>query len=142
MRTCLFIVAILVAAVSSAERADAQVSPASDDPLRHGYALLIGNSHYRDSRWPQLDEISLQLDALRKGLDGHFDKVQVEKDLDTEGLRVKLNVFLRTYGNDSNARLFIYYAGHGYTEVIRQRNENRGYITGTDTPALDGNTPG
>jgi formylglycine-generating enzyme required for sulfatase activity len=140
MRIRLFIVAILVAAISSAERADAQVSQASDDPLRHDYALLIGNSHYRDSRWPQLDDISLQLDALRKGLEGHFDKVQVEKDLDTEGLRVKLNGFLRTYGNDSNARLFIYYAGHGYTEIIRQRNENRGYITGIDTPALDGTT--
>jgi hypothetical protein len=141
MRTCLFIAAILVAAVSSAECAGAQVSQASDDPLRHGYALLIGNSHYRDSRWPQLDDISLQLDALRKGLEGHFDKVQVEKDLETEQLRTKLNGFLRTYGNESGARLFIYYAGHGYTEVIRNRNENRGYITGIDTPGLDGSTP-
>src|SRR5262249_41076621 len=128
MRTCLFIVALLVAAISSAERTDAQVSQ-SDDPLRHGHALLIGNSHYRDSRWPQLDDISLQLDALRKGLEPHFDTVQVEKDLETEQLRAKINIFLRSYGNESDARLFIYYAGHGYTEVIRQRNEYRGYIT-------------
>jgi hypothetical protein len=32
--------------------------------------------------------------------------------------------------------LFIYYAGHGYTK--RQRNQNAGYITGIDTPAIDG----
>ena len=142
MRTCLFIAAVLAAAISSAERVGAQVSRASDDPLRHGHALLIGNSHYRDSRWPALDDIPLQIDALREGLQAHFDTVQVKKDLDTEQLRAELNGFLRNYGNDSTARLFVYYAGHGYTEVIRQRNENRGYITGTDTPALDGNTPG
>jgi hypothetical protein len=139
MRTCLFIAAILSVAISSAERADAQVLQ-SDDPLRHGHALLIGNSHYRDSRWPQLDDIPLQLDALRKGLEAHFDTVQVEEDLETEQLRPKLNAFLRNYGNDSTARLFIYYAGHGYTELIRQRSEYRGYITGIDTPALDGTT--
>jgi glycosylphosphatidylinositol transamidase (GPIT) subunit GPI8 len=85
-----------------------------------------------------LIDIPLQLDALQKGLQGHFDTVQVEQDLRTEQLRQKINDFVRTYGNDSNARLFIYYAGHGYTEVIRQRNENRGYITGIDTPRSDG----
>jgi TPR repeat protein len=138
MRSCLFIAAMLVAAISSPHRADAQVPPASDDPLRHGHALLIGNSHYRDRAWAQLDDVPLQLEALREGLLGHFDDVQVEQDLDIEQLRQKIYGFLRTYGNDRNARLFIYYAGHGYTEVIRQRNENRGYITGIDTPRIDG----
>ena len=79
MRTCLFIAAVLAAAISSAERVGAQVSRASDDPLRHGHALLIGNSHYRDSRWPALDDIPLQIDALREGLQAHFDTVQVKK---------------------------------------------------------------
>jgi TPR repeat protein len=138
MRTCLFIAAMLVAAISSPHRADAQMPPASGDPLRHGHALLIGNSHYRDRGWAQLDDVPLQIEALRKGLLGHFDDVQVEQDLDIEQLRQKIDGFLRTYGNDSNARLFIYYAGHGYTEVIRQRNENRGFITGIDTPRIDG----
>src|SRR5262249_39831932 len=80
----------------------------------------------------------LQIDALRRGLQGHFDDVDVALDLETEQLRQKINGFVRTYGNDSDARLFIYYAGHGYTEVIGQRNENRGYITGIDTPQIDG----
>jgi hypothetical protein len=142
MRTCLFIFALLVGAASLVDRADAQVSRLADDPLRHGHALLIGNSHYRDSRWPRLDDIPLQLDALRKGLEPHFDTVQVEKDLETDQLRAKLTGFLRSYGNDSDARLFIYYAGHGYTEVIRQRNENRGYITGIDTPHYVGTAQG
>jgi hypothetical protein len=138
MRTCLFIVGLLLATISLPQHADAQVPRAPDDPLRHGHALLIGNSLYKDSRWSRLEDIPLQLDALRRGLQSHFDSVQVEKDLETDPLRIKINAFLRTYGNERNARLFIYYAGHGYTEEIDERNEYRGYITGIDTPWVDG----
>jgi TPR repeat protein len=140
MRTLLLVVAAVVAALSSQHRVAAQVSPASDDPLRHGHALLIGNSHYR--AWPQLADVPLQLDELAEGLKIHFDTVDVVKDLETDPLRQKINKFLRSYGNDSNARLFIYYAGHGYTEPILAYNEMRGYITGIDTPTTDGSTQG
>jgi TPR repeat protein len=136
-RTRLFVAAIFVAATLLPHSAEAQLAAPSNDPLRHGHALLIGNSHYRDRGWARLDDIPQQLRALEKGLTPHFDTVQVEEDLETEQLRQKINSFLRTYGNDSDARLFIYYAGHGYTEVIRERNENRGYITGIDTPKID-----
>jgi Caspase domain len=128
MRICLFIAAMLVAAILSPHRADAQVPPASDDPLQqlqHGHALLIGIAHYRDRRRARLDNIPLQLTQLAKGLKDHFDTVEVVQDLEAKQLRDKINDFVRTNGNDSNARLFIYYAGHGYTEIIPQRNENR-----------------
>jgi TPR repeat protein len=140
MRTLVFMAAAVVAALSSQHRVAAQVSPASDDPLRHGHALLIGNSHYR--AWPQLVDVPLQLDELAEGLKIHFDTVDVAKDLETDPLRQKINRFLRSYGNDSNARLFIYYAGHGYTEPILAYNEMRGYITGIDTPTIDGTAQG
>jgi hypothetical protein len=143
MRTCLVAVAVVVVtAISALHRAVAQAPQTSDDPLRHGHALLIGNSHYRDPGWPQLDDIPLQLDTLQKGLRAHFDSLEVVEDLKTKELREKINDFVRTYGNDNDARLFIYYAGHGYTEVIRERNENRGYITGIDTPQVDGTAHG
>ena len=111
MRICLFIAAMLVAAILSPHRADAQGPPASDDPLQqlqHGHALLIGISHYRDRRWARLDDISLQLTQLAKGLKDHFDTVEVVQDLEDKQLRDKINDFVRTNGNDSNARLFIY----------------------------------
>jgi|HubBroStandDraft_6_1064221.scaffolds.fasta_scaffold350846_1 hypothetical protein len=136
MRTWLGIGAILVAAILSPYRADAQAPPGSDDPLRHGHALLIGNSHYWASGWPPLDDIPLQLAQLKNGLKEHFDTVKVVEDLQAIPLLATINDFLREYGNDSDARLFIYYAGHGYTEI--QRNEYRGYITGIDTPGIDG----
>src|SRR2546425_1219929 len=137
MRTCLLIAAMLAAALLSPHLIVAQATRASDDPLQHGHALLIGNAHYKDRGWAQLDDIPLQLDALRRGLELHFDNIQVVSNIEAEQLWQTINSFVRTYGNDSNARLFLYYAGHGYTEVIGQRNENRGYITGIDTPKVD-----
>jgi hypothetical protein len=116
--------------IELASLAHAQVS----DRLRRGHALLIGNFQYQDTNWPPLDDVPLQLAALASGLKAHFETVDVAKNLKTEELRQKINGFLRTYGNDPTARLFVYYAGHGYTETILQRNENRGYITGIDTP--------
>jgi Caspase domain/Sel1 repeat len=136
MRTWLVITAMLATAIPSPHRADAQAPPVSDDPLRHGSALLVGNSHYRDASWTRLDDIPLQLAQLEKGLKGHFDTVKVLQDLEAIPLLARINDFVREYGNDSNARLLIYYAGHGYTEI--QRNEYRGYITGIDTPRIDG----
>jgi len=115
MRNWLVIAALLVAAISLPHRAAAQMLPATDDPLRRGHALLIGNSHYRACRnwmtcrcnstnWRRYQE------PFRNGRGG--------EDLEIDLLRQKINGFLRSYGNDSNARLFIYYAGHGYTETI------------------------
>jgi invasion protein IalB len=138
MRRCLFIAAMLAVLISLQNRAASQTPQPSYDPLRHGRALLIGNSQYKDGGWPTLDDIPLQLTALEMGLRDHFDTVEVVQNLDTEQLRQKINSFVRVYGNDSGARLFIYYAGHGYTELIPQRNEYRGYITGVDTPSIDG----
>jgi TPR repeat protein len=138
LRTILFAAAMILSLIFPQYRAAGQAAGTEIDPLRHGHALLIGNSHYRDPGWPQLDDVALQLDALARGLQGHFDTVEVVKDLESSQLRTKIYDFLKSYGNDSSARLFIYYAGHGYSEVIRQRNENRGYITGIDTPRIDG----
>jgi uncharacterized caspase-like protein len=115
--------------------------PALEDPLRRGHALLIGNAKYRDTRWAPLEDVPLQLAALEKELKNHFDSVELAHNLTTDQLRQTVTNFVRIHGNDENARLFIYYAGHGYTEVIPQYNEHRGYITGIDTPWIDGSEP-
>lgn len=112
----------------------------TDDPLRHGHALLIGISEYDDVSWPPLDDVPLQLESLRRALKPHFDTVEVAENLTTDRLWQKIDQFLRDYGNNSTARLLIYYAGHGYTELIPLYNESRGYITGTDTPSIASRT--
>ena len=138
MWRCLSIVAFLLAALPFSDHlARAQLSTASDDPLQHGHALLIGIAHYQDNNWPPLEDIPLQIQALRKGLEPHFDSVEFALDLTAAQLRVRLETFLATYENETNSRLLIYYAGHGYTETILEYNEKRGFITGVDTPPID-----
>jgi hypothetical protein len=110
--------------------------------LRHGHAFLIGVSKYDDRRWPALEDVPLQVEELRRGLQGHFDTIDVVQDLDSDSLRWRVADFLEKYDDEPASRLFIYYAGHGYTELIPGRNELRGYITGTDTPAVDGTLQG
>jgi uncharacterized caspase-like protein len=111
---------------------------AQEDPLRHGHALIIGTWAYSDARWPPLPDIELQIRQLNSGLASHFDTVDVLRNPSFEELDDGLRRFLREYGNDDKARLFIYYAGHGFTEVNALRNEYRGYITGSNTPYVDG----
>jgi hypothetical protein len=137
MRISLFIAAALVAGISFQNASYGQAWQAQDDPLRHGHALLIGNFDYEDRGWDTLGDIPLQLNELYWGLQKHFDDVVVRTNLETDQLRQDISSFLRYYENDTNARLFIYYAGHGYTETIYQVPEVRGYITGVDTPVVN-----
>jgi Ricin-type beta-trefoil lectin domain/Caspase domain len=127
----------LSAILWSAHRGQAETPSSSDDPLRHGHALLIGISKYDDRHWPALEDVPLQVEELRRGLQAHFDTVDVARDLDSDSVGRRIASFLQKYGGPTS-RLFIYYAGHGYTELIPERNELRGFITGTDTPAVDG----
>ena len=140
MKSMLFHIAVLALAalLASSLLAEAQTPSASDDPLRHGHALLIGISKYDDHRWPALVDVPLQVDELKRGLQAHFDSIDVATDLNSDALRTRLAEFLEKYNDERESRLFIYYAGHGYTELIPERNEYRGYITATDTPAIDG----
>jgi hypothetical protein len=109
-----------------------------DDPLSHGHALIIGTWGYSDPRWPRLDDIQLQVRRLQMMLKPHFDTVQLVENPTFDQLDSELRLFTRVLGNRDDSRLFIYYAGHGYTEIDSSRNEYRGYITGADTPYVDG----
>ena len=80
MRKYVFIALTLLVGLSFHDRTHAQTI----DPLRQGHALLIGNSRYRDSGWPRLDDIPLQLSALKKGLESHFETVEIVQNLETE----------------------------------------------------------
>ena len=56
-------------------------------------------------------------------------------------LRDQMRDFLLGNLNRPNERLFIYYAGHGFTDFNQASRENNGYITGSDTPRYDLNNP-
>jgi outer membrane protein OmpA-like peptidoglycan-associated protein len=111
---------------------------AADDKLAQGHALLIGSWDYADRRWARLSGIPLELDELQSEFCKHFQTVTRLDQPTFARLDSGLVAFLRTYGNQANSRLLIYYAGHGYTELDPVRNQDRGFITAVDTPFVDG----
>ena len=114
-----------------------------NDPLRHGYALVIGSWAYRDSQWPRIDDVQLQIRQPEAALKPHFDDVKVLTNPSFEQLFPPDLRFLGTRGNNKMMLDFLFtYGGHGYTEVNSSRNDNRGYITGVDTPYVDGTQTG
>jgi outer membrane protein OmpA-like peptidoglycan-associated protein len=100
-----------------------------------GHALLIAVSAYQDAGWGRLPETAVEVDNLAQGLMGHFATVQTLKDPDTAHLRGALRQFLTGKWNNDSERLFVFYAGHGFTDFNQNSGSYNGYITGIDTPA-------
>ena len=105
--------------------------------LQHrGHALLIGESHYT-SGWDALASVKDDLQALKAGLTPYFETVETMQDPTVSQLRDRVREFLLGKWNMPDERLFIYYAGHGFTDFNQASRENNGYITGSDTPRYD-----
>lgn len=107
--------------------------------INHGHALLIGVSAYTDPRWPALPNIRREIATLDRGLSQHFEHIDTLIDPTTQQIRNSLYQLTQQIGRSSSERLFVYYAGHGFTDA---RSGFTGYITGSDTPAYDVNRDG
>ncbi|MDF0584172.1 caspase family protein [Bradyrhizobium yuanmingense] len=103
------------------------------EALKRGKALLIGISKYVDTRWDDLDDVPEQLKALKTEFENHFDHARVELNNTGQEVGKLITDFLRDEGNKKDARLLIYYAGHGYTEPYHNLGKHLGFITGRDT---------
>jgi tetratricopeptide (TPR) repeat protein len=105
--------------------------------LQHrGHALLIGQSHYTRG-WDELASVRHDLQTLKAGLTPYFETVEIVQDPTVSQLRDRMREFLLGKWNMPDERLFIYYAGHGFTDFNQASRENNGYITGSDTPRYD-----
>ncbi len=91
------------------------------------YALVIGIDSYTNG-WPRLsgavNDARLVADALRKkGFEVTF-----KKDLNSSQLKETFTEFFIFKGENPNARLFVWFAGHGHTE------DGEGYLIPADSP--------
>jgi hypothetical protein len=98
---------------------------------------LIGNYSYQDPNFAPLPAVPEELERLRNWLQLHFDTIDVKTNLTGDQLKDTLFDFLDRHA-EKDARLLIYYSGHSYSEAIPERSQVRGYIAGTDAPAIDG----
>ncbi|MDQ6703879.1 MAG: tetratricopeptide repeat protein [Pseudomonadota bacterium] len=114
--------------------AEARIPVDIQQALQHrGHALLIGVSDYT-SGWPGLPNVKDDLNDLKGALKLYFETVDELLNPTVEQLRNQIREFLLGQWNTSDARLFIYYAGHGFPGFNRTSHHNEGYITGSDTP--------
>src|SRR5271155_4774007 len=96
------------------ERAAAQVPEDIRAALTaRGHALLIGVSSYDNDAWPQLLSVITDIEALSLGLAPHFATVETLINPTAEAIRTKLRDFMTGLWDQPDARLIVYYAGHG-----------------------------
>ena len=109
----------------ASEAADAPIE-AEVELYSKSYALVIGNDDYT-SGWPRLGQAVKDARNVAKALEGQGFEVTLKTNLDWRSLRQTFEDFFLEKGSAPDARLFIWYAGHGHTD---QRGE--GYLIPTD----------
>jgi hypothetical protein len=90
-------------------------------------ALVIGMDHY-SSGWPTLSNGIKDAEEVAKGLAAQGFEVTFKKDLKSRDLDDTLRDFFIVDGDDPNARLLLWFAGHGDTI------DGEAYLVPTDAP--------
>ena len=91
------------------------------------HALVIGIDSY-SAGWPQLSNAVRDAEAVASELRERGFSVQLERDLGADELDQVLEDFFIDRGADPEARLFVWFAGHGYTL------KGQGYLIPADAP--------
>ena len=98
------------------ERADA---PVAETVQLYGssYALVIGIDTYTGG-WPRLSNAVRDAEVVAAELTARGFEVRLETDLDSLALLRTLKEFFALKGADPEARLFLWFAGHGETHYL------------------------
>lgn len=91
------------------------------------YALVIGIDDYTNG-WPRLSNAVRDAEIVADALSKKDFDVTLLKNLDAKALEDAFEKFFVFKGTNPNARLFVWFAGHGHT-IGRE-----GYIVPTDAP--------
>ncbi len=91
------------------------------------HALVIGNDLYTGA-WPRLSNAVKDARLVAQALHAKGFKVTLKTNLKATELVDALETFFYETGQDPEARLFLWYAGHGYSE------RGEGYLVPIDAP--------
>lgn len=101
----------------------------------NSYALVIGNSAYKDGSWGNLPGAKSDVEAVSDVLCQHGFKVEIAENLTSKTFKMRIDKFINDYGKQPNNRILIYYAGHGYKQKSLGDNRDVGYVVPTDAPS-------
>lgn len=91
------------------------------------HALVIGNNVYR-AGWPQLSNAVTDARLVAQTLEKHGFSVSLKTDVGAAELEQSLKEFFVIQGENPEARLFVWYAGHGYSD------NGEGFLIPSDAP--------
>lgn len=133
-------VAVLMAALLFAGSALAQITVPLRASERQGaavsetvslysksYALVIGNDAYADP-WPPLSNAVKDARLVKEALEAKGFEVTFLTNVTARELVDAFETFFLETGEDPDARLFVWYAGHGHSE------RGEGYLVPVDAP--------
>jgi hypothetical protein len=92
-------------------------------------ALVIGIDGYDGHNWPQLSNGIRDAEEVAKGLTAQGFEVTLKKNLKSDELNRTLRNFFIIEGDDPDARLLLWYAGHGDTI------DEEAYLVPADAPS-------
>jgi len=93
----------------------------------NSHALVIGNDEYTGG-WPRLSMAVEDAKAVAAALEDQEFDVTLKLNLDSRQLRDALEEFYLVKGEDPEARLFVWFAGHGHS------SNGEGFLIPTDAP--------
>ena len=108
------------------ERAGAPVAE-TVSLYKKSYALVIGNDAYTGP-WPRLSNAVKDARLVKEALEAKGFEVTYRTNVTSRELVDAFEAFFLEIGEDPDARLFVWYAGHGYSE------RGEGYLVPIDAP--------
>ena len=100
---------------------------------QESYALVIGIDDY-DNGWPRLSNAILDAELIAEALEAKGFDVELHRNPDSEALPQIFKRFFILKGENPEARLFVWFAGHGATV------DGEGYLVPSDAPVISQST--
>ncbi len=118
--------------VVNIKKFDSASAPVEDSVRLYGEskALVIGIDDYNQG-WPRLSNAVRDARLVAEALERNGFEVDVKTDLDSRDLESALKEFFLLEGEAEDARLFVWFAGHGHTM------DGEGYLIPSDAPHPD-----
>jgi hypothetical protein len=110
-----------------AEPAQTRIPDAIQSLYSASYALVVGNDEYT-AGWPRLTNAVKDAEAMAVVLEERGFEVETHLNLTSDQISDVFRRFFILKGSDREARLFIWYAGHGATV------DGEGYLVPGDAP--------
>ena len=119
---------------------DLEIKTASGEVVgtfAEAHALIIGESGYTNG-WRRLPGVKEDVVAVKKLFEEQGFKVVTIEDANSRNLKRGITDFLDKYAYNQNARIVVYFAGHGATVDLSGRRR-MGYIVPVDAPPASNN---